>query len=207
MTEDKLSYKELEEENLLLQEAILELAGETNIEEVENELFKNRYLYIHDEISQDTLSQISPIIDYYNLEDEGLPKNERMPIKIKIGTYGGEAYEALAIIDAIEASVTPVHAHVEGKSMSAGLFIWASAHKRSMGKRAVMMYHQIQLNGIGGTLQQVKKQIKEFERMQNILDELLNKRLNLSKKFLKKLNKKNEDWYIDYNMAKEFEMI
>lgn len=192
-------FTELEEELLLLSEV-------DTIDDVENRLFENRIIYLHDEISQDSLSQISPFIDYYNAVDSDTPKEDRKPIYIKIGTYGGEAYEAIGIIDAIESSITPVHVHVEGKAMSAGIFIWASGHTRTMGKRSVLMYHQVR-GAIEGTLEDMKRQIKNLKSLQKRVDDLIVENLGVDRQKLRELNKRNEDWYIDYDTAKKMNMI
>lgn len=194
------------------EEVILELTDSTEekelptLEDVDDELFRARIIYIHDGISQDTLTYITAMIDYYNLQDKGIKKKKREPITIKIGTYGGEAYEALAIIDAIEASKTPIHVHVEGKSMSAGFFIWASGHTRSMGKRAVLMYHQLR-GGVDGTYTEIKRSTEEWTRLQSSLDQIIIDNLNIPAEKLVKINENNIDWYIDYTKAKKMKMI
>lgn len=179
---------------------------EETVEDIETKLFQNRIIYLHDEISQDSLSQISPLIDYYNLQDEGIPYQQRKPITIKIGTYGGEAYEAIGIIDSIEASLTPVHVHIEGKSMSAGFYIWASAHTRSMGQRSVAMYHQAR-GQIGGTLTDMQRTFTEWQRLQRNLDNLVIENLGVSQEFLDNINQQNIDWYVDYNEALSLGML
>ena len=222
----EVNYEELTKEELLeiiedakqetedYKNALVEIAEAldeeeelTEIDKVEGVLFSERMLYIHDEISQETLSQVSPLIDYYNLKDKDIPIEERKTIYIKIGTYGGEAYETLGIIDSIENSETPIHVHVEGKAMSAGFYIWASAKTRSMGKRAVLMYHQMQLNGLSGTLQQLTNQINELKRMQDNLDELIIENLNVPKEKITEINNASQDWYIDYKLATEYKMF
>jgi len=205
--------KELESENQAYKDALVELAEHLENEEVneleniENVLFSERMIYIHDEISQQTLTEISPLIDYFNIKDRDIPVGERKTIYIKIGTYGGEAYEAVGIIDAIKNSVTPIHVHVEGKAMSAGIYIWANAHTRSMGEGAILMYHQLQLRGIGGTLEELQNSIREFKRLQKTLNKAIIKNLNVPKEKLKEINKQSKDWFIDYKKAKKYKMF
>lgn len=202
------------EKNKEYEETLIEIVAlmedeseESELEQIDETLFKERYIYLYDDISQDSLSQIVSIIDYFNTKDKDIAIHERIPITIKIGTYGGEAYEAIGIIDAIQDSKTPIHAHVDGKAMSAGIMIWASAHTRSMGKNAVLMYHQVRTTGIGGTLEEIKKSIKELNRVQSVQEKVVSKNLGIPIKKLKKYNKRNQDWFIDYEKAKKYKML
>ena len=73
----------------------------------------NREIWLDDSIDVDTL-EISKIILHFNKQDEGIPVEDRKPIKIFIYSYGGEVSACFNVIDTIGMSKTPVYTYNMG---------------------------------------------------------------------------------------------
>ena len=71
----------------------------------------NRNLYIMGDINADTGVAVENMIRFYNQVDKQLniTKEDRIPIKIWINSYGGDLQAALTTCDAINLSETPIY--------------------------------------------------------------------------------------------------
>ncbi len=93
---------------------------------------------------------IKPIIDKImdiNYDDD-LKTQEycdwvREPIYLFINTHGGNAYDALALIDIIQNSKTPVYTVALGWCMSAGLWVFTAGARRVIGPNTTLMFHDV----------------------------------------------------------------
>ena len=70
---------------------------------------QQRKMYLTDEISQATVTDIIRHIMQINREDMGLPIENRKPIILYISSKGGDERSGYGLIDAIENSATPVY--------------------------------------------------------------------------------------------------
>lgn len=111
------------------------------LEKVEKELFESRVIYLNEDISAYTISNIVPLIHKINKDDENVPVDQRKPLHIHVTSYGGDAYSGWQIVSTIENSKTPIYTYVEGYAMSMGLPIYLAGHKRFLGKFATLLYH------------------------------------------------------------------
>ena len=69
---------------------------------------------------------VESYIRYWNKQDEGIPREDREPIKIYIDSLGGMLTDSMTIIDAIKMSKTPVIGICTGCAYSGGFFIFIS---------------------------------------------------------------------------------
>ena len=69
---------------------------------------ENRIFYLDDEIDADTFRSVTMFIIKKNVEDAGLPIEDRVPIKLVINCYGGDVFNGLGLVDVIRNSDTPV---------------------------------------------------------------------------------------------------
>lgn len=175
------------------------------LDKVEIELFDNRIIYLNEDISDETVSSIVPLIHKINIEDKDIPVESRVPLKIFITTYGGSAYDGFGIVDAIETSETPIYTICETYAMSMGLPLWLSGHRRYIGKYATLLYHELR-GGVNGTREEVKRLDKEYDRLQKIYDEYIISRSTITQETLDSHQEKVSDWYISSEEAQKYEL-
>jgi ATP-dependent Clp protease protease subunit len=75
-------------------------------------------------------------------EEEGIPVEEREPIKIYVDSGGGDVMGTLTVIDAIKNSKTPVWTINIGQAYSGGFFVFIAGHKRLSYKNATFLFHE-----------------------------------------------------------------
>lgn len=196
---------ELTDEQL---DAILdELEGGSTIEDVTDELFNERIIYLQGEVSEDVSNQIIPLIHYYNIQDD---KNEveleqRQPIQIFIDSEGGELYKGFSILSAIERSKTPIWTYLEGSiGMSMSFVLFLSGEKRFMSRFGNLLFHELRGGSDVKTLAEMKNMIQHYSNLQEKMDKYIVERTNIPMKRLKNQRKKNLDWYIDYDTAERY---
>ena len=73
-----------------------------------------RIFYLDDEVTEDTFRNVTMFIIKKNIEDAGIPVEERIPIKLVINCNGGDVFNGLGLVDVIRNSDTPVFTIVIG---------------------------------------------------------------------------------------------
>lgn len=180
----------------------------TLLESVEKELFKERVIYLNEDISSFTIDNIVPLIHKINKDDDDqdIPVEKRTPIQLYITSYGGSAYDGWHLVSTIENSKTPVHTYVLGYAMSMGLPIFLAGKKRFMGKYATLLYHELR-GGIEGTRQEVKRLDKEYDRLQKIYDEYIISKTSITQEIFNEHQDRVSDWYISAEEASKYNMF
>lgn len=153
--------------------------------------YDNRNIFISD-IDEDLFATTKLIYDY-NASDKGKPIEERKPITIQIMSYGGDLYQAYALISAILASTTPVITINCGVAMSAGLLILLAGHKRYAMKYSIAMIHSGS-GGAQGTYEQMEEQQKNYKKLIDLMRNYIMERTTIDLKLFNK--NKTKDWYI-----------
>lgn len=152
----------------------------------------NREIWLDDSITGDTL-EISKLILYFNKQDEGIPVEDRKPIKIFIYSYGGEVSACFNVIDTIGMSKTPIYTYNMGVAMSAAFLILIAGHKRFATERAVGLIHSGS-GGTQGTYEQTEAQMKDYKHAVSVMREFILERTNIDQKLLTK--NKSTEWYL-----------
>ena len=165
---------------------------------------KPRNLLLSDYIEAATVKPIIQTIFEINQSDDDREDEYkdwvREPILIFINSFGGSVYDGLALVDVIKKSKTPVHTICIGSCMSMGLWIFMAGHKRFIGETATLMFHDIS-SFVGGKTEEVKQELNEMYRLEEILvKELTNKTLIKKEQLEDYINRKAE-WYIPANQA------
>lgn len=160
---------------------------------------KGRTLILGEDVSQESVADLIKSIYEINLDDEEkeslLVEYERQPIHLILNTYGGSVYDGLALIGAIELSITPVVVTCLGSAMSMGLFILASGHHRRAHHLSTIMYHQIS-TGVWDKLEGLKKDLAEADRLEETCESILYLRTKIKKKELEGHKKSKSEWYM-----------
>lgn len=97
------------------------------------------------------MMEVAMYIQKWNVEDKGIPVEERKPIKIFINTDGGCANTIMHIIDTIKLSKTPVITIGMGKAYSAGGLLLMAGHKRYIFKHTTCLLHDGSSGAYGDT--------------------------------------------------------
>jgi ATP-dependent Clp protease protease subunit len=177
------------------------------LDKVQKELYKERVLYLNEDISGYTIDNIVPLIKLINIQDEKnsiAPENRKI-IELHITSAGGSAYDGFVLLSEIENSVTPIHTYCTGFAMSMALPLFLAGKKRFMGKYCTLLYHELR-GGIQGTREEVKRLDKEYDRLQKVYDEFIMSRSSITQDVLDGHQEKVSDWYIDAETAGKYKM-
>lgn len=104
--------------------------------------------------------------ELFDIVDAGLTELEsisKKTVTIRISSYGGGVYEALAIIGRMEKSPCRIVTEGYGPIMSAATAILASGNERRMSRRAWFMHHESSY-GIEGRHNEIKHYVKQQDR-------------------------------------------
>lgn len=163
-----------------------------------------RNLLISDEISSGTVKGIiDKIMDINyddNLKEEEYKDWVREPINLFINSNGGNAYDALALIDIIKNSKTPVNTIALGWCMSAGLWIFMYGHKRIIGENATLMFHDVATWAIGKT-EGVKQELHEAQRLAKMYCNAITSVSMVKQETLDDYINRKAEWYIPADEA------
>jgi ATP-dependent Clp protease, protease subunit len=187
-------------------EFMLEEEKSTLLDKVEKELFNERIIYLNEDISSYTISNIVPLIHKINKDDEGKESADRKPIHLHVTSYGGSAYDGWQLVSTIENSKTPVYTYVEGYAMSMGLPIFLAGDKRIFGRFGSLLYHELR-GGASGTRQEVKRLDKEYDRLQKLYDDYIISKTSVTQEILDDHQERVSDWYIGLEDAKKYNMF
>lgn len=168
-----------------------------------------RNILLSDEITASSVEKVINTIFSINYDDDQKEAEykefKREPIKLFINTNGGNAYDAFALGDVIRNSKTPVHTIALGWCMSAGFLIYLFGHKRYMSEYATLMYHDVS-TGMNGKTQYVKQELKEMQRIANMMNRLIVGSSRIKDHTLRDYIDRKAEWYIDANTALDLEL-
>ena len=154
----------------------------------------------------DSLYNLVQYIINWNLEDRGLPTEERKPIRIIIASGGGDLEIEKTLNSIIEFSATPVYGIAIGICASAASMIYLSCHKRFALPNATFVFHQGSCENLGGTYQQVISFMENYERDIMAMSVFYKSHTNYDDEFID--NKlATGDWYINSEEALEHGII
>lgn len=160
---------------------------------------KKRDFILDGKVSEETIRKITEQIIEINCFDEEQEEKDvnyvRKPINLIINTYGGSLYDANLMIGVIETSKTPVHTYCHGKAMSAGLYIFASGHKRFATILATFMYHDGAV-GMHDTIHGLQYNLKHQTELRDRYDNYIVSMTNLPKHIMDEKKRIKEDWYM-----------
>jgi ATP-dependent Clp protease protease subunit len=159
-----------------------------------------RVFTLHGDIEDNNIGQvidgISKIIITDEINEMTYRNYMRLPIKLYIQSYGGSVYDALALVDIILTSPTPVHTICTGYAMSAAFIIFIVGHVRFVTKHATLLYHQIS-SAEWGKLKDLEENIEETKRLQKVLEDIVLEHTLISKKELEESYRLKKDMYYD----------
>lgn len=168
-------------------------------------LAENRIFYIVNDIDLNTLDIQRSIINI-NIADQGIPYEERIPIKILIDSFGGLLSESMSIAYFIAQSKTPIYTINIADAYSGAALIFIAGHKRYAMPYSKAMLHTGS-GGTSGTFEQTEEQQKNYKKQVEGMGKFILERTGMDKKVFGR--NKTKDWYftadeqVKYGLAHE----
>jgi ATP-dependent Clp protease protease subunit len=136
---------------------------------------------------------VESYIRYWNKQDEGIPREDRKPIKIYIDSLGGMLTDSMTIIDAIKMSKTPVIGICTGCAYSGGFFIFISCGKRIAYPHSSYLFHE-GATSTGGTSGQFQNYAAFYKKQLDQLKDIVLNNTNITEDEYRDI-KKDDIWY------------
>lgn len=144
-------------------------------------------------------------VDYLDFS-KGMTE-ELEPIEFIISTEGGDACDMFSIYDTIRylRNGVAIQTFGLGKVMSAGVLLLACGTKgqRKIGKNCRVMLHGV-ASASAGNISNLKTEVAEIKKMQEMYVDALVEETNLTKAQLKRIVNKNVNVYISAEEAVEY---
>jgi ATP-dependent protease ClpP protease subunit len=121
-------------------------------------------------------------------------------LKLNVSSLGGSVNEALQIHDFLRSFNGRVTARVTGLTASAATIISMGADKIHMSENALFLVHNARFGMTGGTKEDLEEDIKNLEKIDNIIVNIYMKKTGRSEKFIRDLMM--EDRWMDSKEAK-----
>ena len=183
-------------------EANLQLADPSLLQYYED--FKNRIIWIDNEIDKITLDVVSKIIRW-NREDKEKPIKERKPIRIFFNSPGGSLDVEETIVSIIRLSKTPIYGVALGMVASAASLIFLSCHKRYALRNAYLILRKGSCQNISGDYTNVQNAMEDYRKQIEKLEKFYIDNTNIPEEVIKE--KLNSDWYIRGNDLIEYGLV
>lgn len=127
------------------------------------------------------------------------------PIQIHLSSFGGDAYESLAVYDLLRNSSCDIHIVASGKIMSAAFIIFLAGDVRKALPHTTFMMHSASY-GAEGTVKNHEVQVNEGKRLNNLFLDIAAQRTKRPKKWwYRKIL--NTDYYLNAEEAKEIGLL
>lgn len=156
-----------------------------------------RIINICDEINQETATQF---IKNIKLLDHAVENKE---IVVLISTEGGDVHQGLAMYDAIRECQNQVITHAIGPIWSMGSIIFQAGDKRIISRNATIMIHAGRVELPDEHPRIVKAWSQEFERVNEVCDDIILNRIREKKPNFKKNKLKDETIFDKIYTAEE----
>jgi ATP-dependent protease ClpP protease subunit len=186
--------------------------------------FEGKVLYLEGELNENLGTYLRINYAALKLFWEVEKKKPLEEITLDISSYGGSTYSiygALDFYDEAKKEGVLINTKAQGICMSAAtILLCGGTGVRMATKRCKLMLHDIQTEGIGGTVSQVKEYTKTLEKEQKELfgfyveftkprnKKITEKQLNEeTKKLIHRFASNSVDHYIDSNEALELRLI
>ena len=125
------------------------------------------------EINNESACEVIGLINEINREDKNKAEENREPIKLILNSPGGNVYDGMGIIDAIQNSTTPIHIYVHGQATSMGFAIATCGDYRYTTKRTTFMYHECSWDTGQEKMKFHEQELKEGKRLWKLYDDII----------------------------------
>lgn len=163
-----------------------------------------REIYLFSHVELDTIIKITSYINRLNNDYDELILDKE--IKIYINSGGGILDGIIGLCEVIKKSKIPVHTICMGRAYSAAFMIFISGHRRVISSGSSLMHHLAstefdrfeRLN-----IYQTKEQLKDLERVQDMIDNFIAKYTKISLEELLELRETGKEMILSDSEAIE----
>ena len=166
----------------------------------------SRIFYLDSLVTPDTFREVTMFIVKANIQDAGIPSDERKPIKLVINSPGGSVTAGWAIYDTMQYISCDVSTICMGQAASMAAILLAGGTK---GKRCALPSSRVMIHqprgGVEGQESDISILAKEIIRLKKLSIEFLS---NHTKKPIEEVAKDIErDYFMSANDALEYGII
>ena len=115
------------------------------------------HIYFYSDVATKPIQQLNQAINELNE-----PGNCYSEIWVHINSYGGTVYDALAAVDTIRSSPTPIITLIEGMCASAATMLSVVGDRRYIRPHSVMLIHQLRC-GVYGKKEDVSDEMENIK--------------------------------------------
>lgn len=186
--------------------------GNDVVMDITKKLLSSRKILINQDIDDNLIESVVMQIELLNWEDDERSESEvgydrmQWPITLYINSPGGYCTTGLAIISAIEQSITPIQTVVIGKAYSMAFMILMAGHVRGAYRHADMMYHQISYGNLSDHTD-IVRQVTKNDELQQRMERLVLERTHIPRKKLQQIRDARIDWHMYPEEALELGVI
>lgn len=166
---------------------------------------KDRIFYIEYELERENLIEVAKFILAINKADEGVPVEERKPIRLYIYSYGGEIDACIYFLNICKLSKTPIWTYNLAIAMSGGLVLLLAGQKRFAMKDSLALIHQGGQESGGGTFEQVQSSAENYKKRIKVMEDWILERTRIPKAVYNR--KKGKEWYLQDNEQIEYGIV
>lgn len=157
---------------------------------------ENRIFYLDEEVTPDVFREITMFIIKANIQDAGVPIEERLPIKIVINSPGGSVLDGVGLIDAIRTSTTPVVGITSGYAYSMGFNIFCACAVRICFPMSSFLMHDGS-TGLFDSSTKFRDTVKFYDKLDEKLDKMIASRSKLTMKELEDRKRTENFWFAE----------
>jgi len=139
------------------------------------------HIYFYSDVATKPIQQLNQAINELNEQGNGYSE-----IWIHINSYGGTVYDALAAVDTIKASPTPIITLIEGMCASAATMLSVVGDRRYIRPHSVMLIHQLRC-GVHGKKEDVVDEMDNVKKLEKRLVTLFTENSKISKTVFQKM--------------------
>lgn len=154
-----------------------------------------RTIKLMEDLDKKLADSICEKILKYNEYDDGKEDQDRDEINLIIDSRGGDAEQALRVINYIHLSKNPVYTYNYGSAMSSAFCVFLAGHKRFTSKYSKFHTHPSSITLDSAPIPFAKHYIEDCLKTESLIDSLLFDKTKLSKEELENLFKKYRDVY------------
>jgi ATP-dependent Clp protease protease subunit len=158
---------------------------------------RDRRIYLETEVDRESIFKCVYYMQRLKDMDDAkdIPIKKRKSIEIIIDSYGGAIYHGNSLISKIEEFKEfgyEIITTVQSVAMSMGFMILVSGSKRRAQRYASILFHQPS-SGSRGTLQLMQDDLKETERLWELMKVITKKNTKLTEEYLEEVKDRNRD--------------
>ena len=166
---------------------------------------EGRRLYLNGEIDEKVIDTLVYMILEFNREDDGIPVEERKPIKIYINSPGGYVYDGFGLCSAIETSLTPIYTINQALCASMGFMVYIAGQKRFSMPYSIFLLHEGETLDYGNT-SKVEDRIEfEKEHLGKMIKDYVTSNTGINEEVYKRNYRR--EWYFLPKEGKEIGVV